>query len=376
MIWLSPILAGASVIAGPVFSVFYRSDLGQWSGADAVLASAFAFHPIAAFGYVVASSASRADTSALRTTIAAAGCLFILLVTTPIWAAMGLAITDFGLARNHFAIAIIFGVLAVPTALFQVLAMGRGIALATLEFLAHLIAAGGPFLVRWLLSQPTEGTMGERLFEEWPDLLALTPFVALAVARATSVPLRQLCYAPMIAAAPIYVGIALSDFIGGSGLKSMVWPARVWSEFTNTKERADLIAAVATIRPGVPARIGHHWYQFERPGIQTNWPRTANVRRPDRIVYVQLPVRADDVGLPEMQTAEDPYVLLNIRVASPVRPSPDDLESRGEQVAIAVLDLVVDVGTRGHSNVERAKVREKLRRFMEDARVEPPPGAG
>ena len=188
---------------------------------------------------MVASGTTRADASIPRTTFAAAGCLLISLATLPIWGGFGLAITDLGLADDHVAIAVIVGALAVPIALFQVLVTARGFAFSILEVVAHLSASSGPYLVRWFLSQPTEGAKGQRFFEEWSDLLALTPLLALAIVGATRVPLRQLCYATMIAAAPIYLGVALSDFIGGSGVKSIIWPARVWSEFSRKQETAD-----------------------------------------------------------------------------------------------------------------------------------------
>jgi hypothetical protein len=138
MIWVSRVLAAVTVIIGPALLVFGRSDLGPWTPwSETVLLSVpFAFHAFAAFGYVVATGVTRPDASALRTTIAAIGCLLIPFVAFALSLPLlfGLGESDSG---NDLAAGIGCGVLALPTAAFQVLVTRRRIAVSILEFLSH-----------------------------------------------------------------------------------------------------------------------------------------------------------------------------------------------------------------------------------------------
>jgi len=378
MIWVSRVLAAVTVIIGPALLVFGRSDLGPWTPwSETVLLSVpFAFHAFAAFGYVVATGVTRSDASALRTTIAAIGCLLIPFVTFALSLPLlfGLGESDSG---NDLAAGIGCGVLALPTAAFQVLVTRRRIAVSILEFLSHPGTTGGAVLVGWFLSQPSGHPIAERIFAGWPILLALTPFVALAVVGATAVPLRRLASACVLAAIPIYFGMTILDIKDGRGAEAVLWPARVWRDFINVDEHLALIRAVTTIHPGVPVRIGEYWYRFEHPSIENAWPPPSNVRRPDRIVFLQLDIPADDLDLPEMRITGD-HVQLNIATASlpfgDSTRSPEVLE-RGGYVAIADRDLIVHVVAPRNRDIDRTAVREKLRRFIRNARVEPPLGA-
>lgn len=375
MIWVSRVLAAVTVIVGPALLVFGRSDLGPWTPwSETVLLSVpFAFHAFAAFGYVVATGVTRADASALRATVAAIGCLLIPFVTFALSLPLLFALGESG-SGNNLAAGIGFGVLALPTAAFQVLVTRRKIAVSILEFLSHPGTTGGAVLVSWFLSQPPGEPIAERIFAGWPILLVLTPFVALAVVGASAVPLRRLASACVLAAIPIYFGMTIFDIKDGRGAEAALWPARVWRDFISVDQHLALIKAVTTIHPGVPVRIGEYWYRFEHPGVENAWPPPSNVRRPDRIIFLQLDIPADDLDLPEMRITGD-HVQLNIAMASlPFgngTRSPEELE-RGGYVAIADRDLIVYVVAPRNRDIDRTEVREKLRRFIRNARADPP----
>jgi hypothetical protein len=369
MLWVSRVLAAVIVLIGPVLLVYARSDLGLWSSwAESIfLFVPFAFHAFAAFGYVLAAGVTRADASAVRTAIAAVGCLiipFAMFVLSLPMLAVG----------TQLAIGVTFVILALPTAAFQVLVMGRRRPFATLEFLSHPCATGGAFLVGLILSLPLQYGHAERIFQSWPILLALTPFVALAVAGATAAPLRRLAFACIAAATPVYAGMTVLDARDGHGAEAALWPVRVWTDFISASERLALFKTVTRIRAGVPVRIGEHWYRFERPGI--HYSHTANVRRPDRIASVQLDIPAADLDLPEMRISRD-HIQLNISTAPwpSFRGRPEETERGGRDVAIADRDLSVYVVAPLGRDVDRAEVRRKLTRFIQNARVEPPAGA-
>ena len=103
-------------------------------------------------------------------------------------------------------------------------------------------------------------------------------------------------------------------------------------------------------------------------------PISSRVRRPDRITFLQLDLPADDLDLPDMRITDD-HVQLNISTASDGRPSAEELERGGTYVAIADGDLIVYVVAPRNRDFDRAEVREKLRRFIRNARAEPPVGA-
>jgi hypothetical protein len=376
MIWASRVLAAVTVIIGPALLVFGRSDLGPWTPwSETVLLSVpFAFHAFAAFGYVVATGVTRADASVLRATVAAIGCLLIPFVTFALSLPLLFALGESG-SGNNLAAGIAFGVLALPTAAFQVLVTPRKIAVSILAFLSHPGTTGGAVLVSWFRSQPPGEPIAERIFAGWPILLVLTPFVALAVVGASAVPLRRLASACVLAAIPIYFGMTILDIKDGRGAEAALWPARVWRDFISVDQHLALIKAVTTIHPGVPVRIGEYWYRFEHPGVENAWPPPSSVRRPDRIIFLQLDIPADDLDLPEMRITGD-HVQLNIAMASlPFgngTRSPGELE-RGGYVALADRDLIVYVVAPRNRDIDRTEVREKLRRFIRNARADPPP---
>jgi hypothetical protein len=376
MIWISRVLAAVAVIIGPALLVYGRSDLGPWTpwSENVLLSVPFAFQAFAAFGYVAATGVTRADASTLRTTIAAVGCLLIPFVTLALSLPLLFAVGESG---SDLAVGMYCGLLALPTATFQVLVTRRRIAVSTLEFLLHPCATAGAFLVSWGLSQPPGDRIADRIFEGWPILLALAPFVALAILGATAVPLRRLAWACVLAATPIYSGMTILDIKHGRDAEAALWPARVWSDFISVGEHLALVKAVTTIHPGVPVRIGEHWYRFEQPGVQNAWPPPSKARRPDRIVFLQLNIPADDLDLSEMQITSG-HVQLNIdTTASPFGSSrsPEELERTGTYVAIADHDLIVYIVVPRNRDIDHTEIRRKLRRFIRNARVEPPTGA-
>ena len=378
MIWVSRVLAAVTVIIGPVLLVYGRSDLGPWApwSENALLSVPFAFHAFAAFGYVVATGVTRADASMLRTIIAAAGCLLIPFATQALSLPLLFAIGENG---NNLDFGVACSVLALPTAAFQVLVTRRRIAVSMLEFLSHPCATGGAFLISWALSLPPKEGLADGIFQGWPILLALAPFVALATVGATAVALWQVVSACVLAAIPIYSSMTILDVRDSRGAEAALWPARVWSDFISVDEHLALIRAVTTIRPAVPVRIGEHWYRFEHPGISNAWP--SRVHRPDRITFLQLDIPAEDLELPEMRVTDD-HVQLNIATAlaplgdsKPSLEESEELERGGTYVAIADRDVVVYVVAPRNRDIDRIEVREKLRRFIQNARVEPPVGA-
>lgn len=134
---------------------------------------------------------------------------------------------------------------------------------------------------------------------------------------------------------------------------------------------------MTTIRPGIPARIGEYWYRFERPRVLNAWPPPSRVRRPDRITFLQLDIPADDLDLAEMRITSD-YVEIDIETASMFggnRRSPEDMERGGTYVALSDRDLLVYTLVPRNRDIDRTEARRKLRRFIQNARVEPPAGA-
>ena len=378
MVWFSRILAAFSVVVGPAMLVYARSDIGPWTpGLKSVLLSVpWAFHAFAAFGYVAASGLTRTDISTQRTAVAAVGCLLIPFATLAPLAPLAMAVTDFGIEGNYLILGIGFSVLALPTAVFQVLVTGRRTAVAILEILSHQSAMGGVILINGILSRPPVDAIGDRVFVEWPILLALTPFVAMAFVGATAVPLRRLTSACVLVAFPIYLYMSIFEVQDGDGAKAPLWPTRVWSDFLSTKEWLAIRMKATAIQPNVPVRIGEHWYRFERPGVQN--AMTSNVRRPDRIAFLQLDIPADDLDLPNMPIRDHRLVQLHIAAKSTpssemTQRSPEELERFGDHVAVADRDLVVYVVVPRDRAIDRTEVREKLRRFIRNARVEPPP---
>src|SRR5262249_42645348 len=245
MIWVSRALAAAIVLIGPALLAFARSDLGPWSSRpeQIFLAAPFALQAFGAFGYVVAAVVTRADVSATRTVIAAMGCLLIPYATMALASPL---LAFLSVQGTKLALAAALAVLALPTAVFQVLTMGRKRPLAKLEFLSHPYATSGPFLFDSMLPLLEHGG-GERIFQAWPVLLALAPFVALAAAGATAVPLRRLAFGCVVAAIPIYAG--MTALHAGDGAAAALWPVRVWTDFIGTSERLALIRTVTTVRP-------------------------------------------------------------------------------------------------------------------------------
>jgi len=75
----------------------------------------------------------------------------------------------------------------------------------------------------------------------------------------------------------------------------------------------------------------------------------------------------------------DDHVQLNIATASlpfgNSRQSPEELERGGTYVAIADRDLIVYVVAPRNRDIDRTEVRRKLRRFIQNARAEPPADA-
>lgn len=190
---------------------------------------------------------------------------------------------------------------------------------------------------------------------------------------ATAVPLWRLASACVLATIPIYFGMTILDIKDGRGAEAALWPARVWSDFISVDDYLALVKAVTTIRPGVPVRIGEDWYRFERPRVLNAWPPPSRVRRPDSITSLQLDIPADDLDLPEMRINSD-YVEIDIETRLMFghgKRSPEDMEIGGTYVAISDRDLLVYVVVPHNRDIDRTEVRTKLRRFIQNARVDP-----
>jgi hypothetical protein len=255
---------------------------------------------------------------------------------------------------------------AVPTALWQVLVLRDRHNARLLQIAAHLTLAGGVFLITdWLFSRD------QRFLSTWPALLAVLPFIALAMRGAVPQAAWRPAVALLLALLPIYAAKTMIDARSETMARAAMWPLRVYSDYISPTERNALVKKVTTIRPGIPIRIGERWYRFERIGLQN--PRPDPARRPDRISWLQLDIPAEDLDLREIAYRE--HVQLNIVVDSDneiTRKMIASIEKNPLYVKLREGDLHIYVVVRRDSPADHNIVREKIRRFIRAARVDPP----
>lgn len=256
-------------------------------------------------------------------------------------------------------------VLALPTALFQVSVLRDRYSARFLQILAHLIAASGVVLAaNWLASED------QQLYSIMPALIVLIPFVALAMRGATPQASWRLVLACILGLLPVYIAKTMLDARTETMERAATWPARVNRDYVSPAERNGLIKRVTTIRPGVPVRIGEHWYRFKRIGFQN--PRAGVVRSPDRITYLQLDLPAEDLDLREIAPRD--HVQLNITLVN--EDEAHDVKTRIEKnptwIAIVERDLLIHIFVSPKLEIDHNVVREKIRRFIQAARVDPP----
>ena len=177
---------------------------------------------------------------------------------------------------------------AVPTALWQVLVLRDRHNARLLQIAAHLTLAGGVFLITdWLFSRD------QRFLSTWPALLAVLPFIALAMRGAVPqglVSSRRRIVAPRL----------LPDLCAktrSSGIETMarsaLWPCGCIPTTSAQPNGTPWSRRSRRSGRGIPIRIGEHWYRFERIGLQN--PRPDPARRPDRISWLQSDIPAEDL---------------------------------------------------------------------------------
>jgi hypothetical protein len=364
-LWTSRAVAVVIVIAGPALLLYARSDLGPWSPwpERTIFSVPYGFFACAVSSYALALGSVAPEIRALRVVVAALGCLLVTLGS-----AVAASPLFFGMSDAPFWMLLtMVGISALPAAIIQPVVMGSRIKMGIVEIIAHVLVMIGAFLIQARLPGGILIPV-ERIFGSWPLLLALTPYVALCVVRATGISGARLALAIILGLAPVYEAKAAFDFRQGYGLQALVWPLRIPGDFIGHTDPQALIKKVTTISPGVAVRIGEHWYKFDRIGFQN--PRSTTQRRPDRIAFAQIDIPADDLDLREIAILGD-KVQLNIRSSSPALPSMES-GSRSPYIAIREGDLEIYVVAPQRSDVDRELVREKLRRFMRNARVDPP----
>ena len=327
----------------------------------------FGFYATAACGYMLVIGLLGGHYGIARTLLSAVGCLIVAAVSI---LPTIMTLHDFGC--HLWKMTPFMALFAVPTAVFQVFALPDRGTSRLLQVVAHISVAGASFMVAAYAVGSPCGVIGLRqphVFSAWPALFALLPFVALAVRVAKPQAAWRLGLALVLAVLPVYAAKTRIDARLEDTQQAVRWPMRVYSDFMSTADHYALWRRVSTIRPGVPVRIGEHWYRFERIGFQ-NPISTPPMRRPDRILTLQLDVPADDLDLREVVILAG-RVQLNICATTSTRcapfmtePSPKTVIARDRDLSISV---VVPLG-----EINRDAVRDKIRRFIQKARVEQP----
>jgi hypothetical protein len=363
------IVAAIAVIAGPALLIYAGSDLGPWSRWPEQLmwSVPFGLYATAAFGHSLAIGLLGGRYGVLRTFVAAAGCLIVAVVSiVPVLVVLHDPGCHLWMATGIMAL------YAIPTTLFQVFALPDRTVSRWLQAAAHIVAAGASFpLAAYAVGSPC-GVVGLRqphVFAAWPALLALLPLAALAVRAARPQLPWRLGVACLLSILPVYSGKAYIDTRERSTREALRWPMRVPSDFISPADHYALFRRVSTIRPGVPVRIGAHWYRFERFGFQ-NPVATPPVRRPDRILMLQLDVPAEDLDLQEL-AMKNGHVQLNMHVTENSKQS-TMIERSKTSVAIRELDLVIFVAATRDREIDRDAIRSKIRRFIQNARLAEP----
>lgn len=362
-LWISRTAAATAVLTGPLLLVYGRSDLGPWSHfAERLLWSVpFSFFGFAVAGYVLAKGLLGESRSVARTSAVAAGCVVVVSVT-PLLAFP--LLFGLGEACNLWLSLVVLTILLAPAAAFQRLLPAYRTN-AWIEFLACLIAGVGASLIGSLIVAPSScGSIGDYksyLMDGWPMLFATLPLVVLAVREADAVPIRLPVLAFILAALPPYAAKTIIDYQKAKSWTAILWPQEVWSDFISTAERNAEFQRVNRILPGVPARIGEHWYRFQRMGLQN--PMMGNQRRFDRINAIQLDIPADDLDLWEKPILER-WFQLNIGRRTG-EPRPDD----NSTITVSFADLSIQVVVPRGRTIDREEVRRKITRFMENAQV-------
>lgn len=360
-LWFTRLAAAFTVIVGPALLIYAAADIGPgsgWIGRNGWPWPS-GFQAAAAFGYTLAIGLLGAQYGVLRTLTAAIGCIVLPFAT----GVLG-SVLLFGVTPSSWASAAWVSLFALPTALFQVLVLRNRYSVRFLEILAHVIATGGVMIIMSLFYQRSS----QGLFSAWPALLTALPFVALATWRlGPQVPWR-FGLSCLLALLPVYTVKTAIDARSEPIAWAATWPVRLYSEYISPAERDAIIKQVTAIRPSVPVRIGEHWYRFERIGFRAS-VRANNIWRPDRILSVQLDIPVADIDLREIAFRD--HVQLNIIAVTDGRPAQTTewIEKFGTQVAIRDRDLLISVVVPRKSNIDREAVRDKIRRFIENSRV-------
>jgi hypothetical protein len=366
-LWFTRLAAAIVVVAGPALLIYATADdrpSGLWTwllGGNGVPWPTN-FQAAAAFGYALAIGVVNAQYGLLRTLAAAIGCFVLPILGFPLFLFFNYGTTPWWWPASVMA------VLALPTALFQIWVLRDRHSARFLQVLAHLIAATGLLLAAsWL------GSDNRQLYQMMPALLVLIPFVALAMRGATPQPSWRFALACMLGLLPIYAAKTAFEARAETVERAASWPVRVHREYKRPAEHRELVKKVTTIRPGVPVRIGEHWYRFER--FRSQNPRPNAGRRPDRITWLQIRIPAEDLDLHGI--SYDDHVQLNIIVDADdeiTRKMIAAIEKSPQYVSLREGDLHIRVVVRRDSPVDHNTVREKIRRFIQKARVDPPPG--
>jgi hypothetical protein len=364
-IWASRLAAAVLVLAGPVLFVYGRSDIGPWSSIreNLLWSVPWAFFASAAAGYAVVKGLL-GKTPALPRTLLAILCVFVAL---PILFGIFLPLLfGLGVACNVWAAAVILPLMTAPAAALQVFILRSRTSRPVIEFFAYLAVSCGAILLGAAFVPGARcGDLPNYqidMFQSWPILFATIPLAILAMREAAPVSAGRLILAAALALSPLYLTKAALDLHRTGNWNAALWPANVWTDFIGAHERNALFKKVTTIYPGVPVRIGEHWYQFQNIGFQN--PMRGNERRPDRINAIQLDIPADDLDLRDLIITGQ-HIQLNIGTLHPGQSVTDSPST----VQTAFTDLTISVVLPRGREIDREDVRRKLLRFMQNAQV-------
>lgn len=365
---LTRLVALVILVTGPALVLLADSDRGPWDGGLFVYSLVPGFPLVALFCSALAFGLALPTTSIARQIAVALGAPAVLLIcgfaALPILYGLGES-SEFCSGPHS---SIILAALILPAAAFQVWHLPvRDHRLW--QFLALVTTSTG-MLFAALAQQDictTSPQVPARIWEHWPAILALIPAALLASKTAMPAAPSRMAALLLVAILPFYGIKAYYDLSQRGVGQALAWPVRVWQEFVGWPERDALIEKATVFRPGIPIRIGQHWYQFGKVGLWNAHPLP--VRKPDRVGSVQVDVPADDVGLSGI-AVRDGWVQLHIAVARDAN-SPDQLDD-GSYLRLSDEDLLVSVLVPRGRTLDRNAAQSELRRFIRAARVSPP----
>lgn len=365
----SRLAAAAITLAGPMVLLAAHSDRGPWlKGHEPLAFSLIAGFPLA---FSVCSSlaigVASPATSLARVLSCAIGAAAVFVLC-----ALAAVPMMYGLAESRpcagVAFSLLLAVVIAPAAAFQVWFLPVP-GYRPWQFITLLLGAGSVAIASLSSGDVCSDVplIPAKIWEAWPAILAALPAAGLVAIAARPVRPARAILLFLLAVLPFYVVKASYDGARYNVRTALTWPMRVWTDFIGWPERNALIQRVTARHDGAPVRIGEHWYRFTRVALWN--PFTATVRRPDRVVAVQVAIPVEDIDLQEARLGKQASIELHI---TPVKNAPRGVPSVNDlTIATTDEDLAISIVAPRGREIDRQAVRDKIRRFIQASRVQP-----